>query len=178
MKSIWFLVAVLLVAAAVLSGCMKATRNTDDIDGGVILDGSSDAPKTVASTQIASFSCEFSTLSLMEETVLENDVYELEAALEGDAVTGSVETRQSDKQTFTADAAFLEQLQQIVAQYDLAQFNGTVYKVCGLPDQYGAYLNVTYQSEEQIYASNNQDCFLPLGAMEELWELFLSQTNK
>lgn len=170
--------AVLLAAAAILSGCMKATRNTDDIDGGVILDHSTDAPKTIVSTQIVSFSCEFSTLSLMEETVLENDVYELEATLEGDLVTGSMQARRSDRHTFTADSAFLEQLQQIVAQYDLAQFNGTVYKVSGLPDQYGAYLNVTYESEEQIYASNNQDCFLPLGAMEELWELFLSQTNK
>ena len=172
---IWLLFIVVLLVAAIMSGCIGKPQNTDEIDGGVIIDDGVDAPKTITSTQIVSFACEFSTLTLMEETALGNEVYTLEAVLDENGVMGSCETRETGKRTFEAEASFMEQLQQIVAQYDLAQFNGNVYKVSGLPDQFGAYLNVIYESEEQIYASNNQDCFLPLAGMEDLWNLFFRQ---
>ena len=174
----WILLLFLLLLAAVLAGCTGKDRQTDEIDGGVRIDESTDAPKTITSTQIVSFSCEFSTLDLLEESPLGNDVFTLEAVLSDGEVTGSYETYLTQKQTFEADEAFMDLLQKIVEQYDLAQYNGTNYRVSGLPDRYGAYLNILYESDEQIYASNNQDCFLPLAAMEELQSLFSETTNQ
>jgi len=37
---------------------------------------------------------------------------------------------------------------------------------------YGAKLDIQYASGESIYAYDNQDCFIPLEAMQELVELF------
>ena len=42
----------------------------------------------------------------------------------------------------------------------------------GLPPDYGVKLDIQYASGESIRASNNQDCFLSLEAMEELISLF------
>ena len=44
--------------------------------------------------------------------------------------------------------------------------------MAGLPDEYGARLDVRYASRESIYANDNQDNFLPLEAMNELLNLF------
>ena len=43
---------------------------------------------------------------------------------------------------------------------------------------YGVSLQIVYASGERISASNNQDCFLPLEAMEELEALFRQQLPK
>ncbi len=173
-KKTWAAALAGLLLALSLSAC---TQTTDDIDGGVRINNDFDAPKTIASTQIVSFSCEFSTLTLMEESTLGNDVFSLEATLDGDAVTVRFESRRTEKQTCAADEDFMHQLQQIVTRYDLAQYNGMDYFVSGLPDPFGARLQVTYDSDEVIYASDNQECFLPLAAMEELWELFSGQNG-
>lgn len=173
-KRLVFLISVLLVAV-LLTGCRRAPRNTDAIDGGVRNNQRSDAPKTIVSTKIASFSCVFSTLDLVEESSLGQNVYVLQAQESEGAVWGSYLSGETEKQVFETDSSFMELLQEIVARYDLAQYNGINYYVSGLPDRYGADLHISYQSEEEIYASNNQDCFLPLAAMEELQHLFFEQ---
>lgn len=63
-------------------------------------------------------------------------------------------------------------LQELVSKYNFAQYNGYISKVSGLPDMYGAKLDINYASGESIYAYNNQDCFIPFEAIEELIELF------
>jgi len=71
-----------------------------------------------------------------------------------------------------ADVDFMTRLQEIIAKYNLATYNGTNYFVSGISDEYGAKISVLYDSGEEIYATDNQDCFLPVGAMSELIELF------
>lgn len=66
-------------------------------------------------------------------------------------------------------------LQKVVAEYDLAQYNGYSYRVSGLPEGYGACLEVEYASGEHIYASDNQSCFLSIDAMEALEALFYAE---
>ena len=56
--------------------------------------------------------------------------------------------------------------------YEFAQHNGYSHKISGLPDMYGATLDIKYASGESIYAYDNQDCFIPFEAMKELVELF------
>lgn len=174
MKWFYFFTGVLLIAGLVaLAGCRKAPADTDVIDGGVRHSVDENAPKVIESTQIVSFGCWFSALTLMEDdTGLAGRIYELKATQEG----GSYETWAGgevyDDLTFTPDPEFFDRLQQIVSQYDLAQFNGQHYSVSGLPPDFGAALTVEYASGETICASDNQSCFIPLDAMQALAELF------
>ena len=162
-----------LLAAVLLPGCKKRPNTTDDIDGGVRHYVDENAPKVIESTQIVSFECYFSTLDLsIGDTALAGRVYTLKAAQNG----GSYATRAGgevyDDLTFTPDPHFFEQLQHIVSQYDFAQYNGQHYTASGLPPDFGAKLTVEYASGEYICASDNQNCFIPLDAMQALVELF------
>ena len=166
--------AVLLVIAPLLiSGCARSVSDTETVDGGVIHHVDMDAPKTVKSTEIRSFSCSFSATDLsVTQSPIAGRYYTLYAA-EGqasyEAISGS-SIRAERK--FAPDGAFFKALQQIVAKYDLAQYNGQFYTVSGLPPHLGAKLDITYASGESIQCSNNQSCFIPLEAMEELVALF------
>lgn len=156
-----------------LSGCTKSSHDTDDIDGGVQHSVDTNAPKTIVSTQIISFHCEFSATDLMlDSSPIAGRYHTLRATQTG----GSYEARGGgtvySKREFIPDEAFFKALQQIVAKYDLAQYNGKSYTVSGLPPDHGAKVDIRYASGESIYASNNQSCFIPLEAMEDLVNLF------
>ncbi len=181
MKRMFWIAALLIVAVAVvLTGCARQTPSeVVEADGGVQNDTSYDAPKTIESTQIIAFSCEFSAFDRAEEdTRLAGRAYQLEAKLENGAVKGSyyAHTRyDGERETFRESHSFMAALQKVVAEYDLAQHNGLSYRVSGLPKDYGAALSVTYASGESIHASNNQSCFLSIDAMEALEALFYAQ---
>ena len=65
------LCTMLLVGVPLLIfGCAKASHDTDDIDGGVQHFVDTGAPKTISSTKIISFHCEFSTTLVPGEKVL------------------------------------------------------------------------------------------------------------
>lgn len=160
----------LLVGVPLLiSGCARPSNDTEYIDGGVQHSMDADAPKTITSTKITSFHCEFSATNLvLDSSPVAGRYHTLHAAQDG----GSYEARGGgtvyDEREFTPDEAFFEALQQIVAKYDLAQYNGQYYTVSGLPPDHGAKLDIQYDSGESVRCSNNQSCFIPLEAMEEL----------
>ena len=179
-KSILFLLV--LAAIGIISvGCTQKEPAEED---GVVRDNSDpDAAKVIESDFIISFQCEFSALDRMEEdTYLSGKAYRLEARLKDGAVKGNYHSYGGDDAEkeflFAADHSFLYKLQDVVAKYDLAQYNGTDLFVSGLPEMYGASLRIVYASGERISASDNQDCFLPLEAMEELESLFRQQLPK
>lgn len=178
-KMIWLIFGVLFTTV-LLMGCSKSQpKNTADEEGGVRIDTSYDAPKEIQSTDIIHFYCEFSNLTMMnEETFLENKVYELEALLKDGKVQCEYETYaggEGSKETFEAEARFLKEIQKIIKNHNLIQHNGYSYRVSGLPDQFGAVLQVEYESGEKIYASDNQSNFLSVAVMEDLDELFRAQ---
>ena len=164
----------LLIAVPLLiSLCTKPAPDTDDIDGGVTHYVDTDAPKVIESTQIVSFHCEISATDLMtDSSPIAGRYHTLHAAPDG----GSYEARGGGtvfaEREFTPNEAFFDALQQIVFQYDLAQYNGQFYTVSGLPPDLGSKLEILYTSGECIHCSNNQSCFLPLKAIEELVSLF------
>ena len=161
--------ALLLVGVAVVLQNRKKP-DTDHIDGGVRHYEDADAPKVIQSTDITSFHCEFSTTDISEEdSPIAGRILTLHA--EGDSGYLKQFT-QPENCSFCPDGAFYEQLQQIVAGYDFARFNGQYYTVSGLPPYIGMKLEIRYASGEVICASNNQSCFLPLEAMEALTALF------
>lgn len=172
-------ISMILLMTMGFSGCKLPARETDDIDGGVkTYNSGEDSPKVIESTEIVSFKCEFSLIAavLEEESELDGRVYTLEAEMDNGTVTCKMDWygRESSSvpREFTADASFMTSLQEIVSKYDFAQHNGYISKVSGLPQMYGAKLDIGYASGESIYAYDNQDCFLSFEAMKELVELF------
>ena len=168
------LCTMLLVGVPLLiSGCAKASHNTDDIDGGVQHSVDTGAPKTISSTKIISFHCEFSATDLMLDSSPVAGRYH---TLHAEQSNGNYEARGGgtvyNEREFTPDEAFFDALQKIVAKYDFAQYNGQYYTVSGLPPDHGAKLDIQYDSGESICSANNQSCFIPLEAMEELVDLF------
>ena len=145
----------------------------DPVDGGVTDNSNPDAPKTIESTQIISFDCRFSTMDLDEPGSLGNHIYQLQAKLENGAVKGSYQVLDTgEERSFRESHSFLNEIQGLVAAYELAQYNGHDVSVAGLPEEYGARLDVKYASRESIYAYDNQDDFLSRGAMDALLRLF------
>lgn len=143
------------------------------IDGGATDNSDLKAPKSIESTQIISFDCRFSTMDTDETEKPGNHIYQLHAKLENGAVQGIYQVRDTgETHSFRVSQKFLGEVQILVANYSLAQYNGHDYTVAGLPDEYGAQLDVRYASRESIYANDNQDNFLPLEAMKELLNLF------
>ena len=162
-----------------LSGYGLSDRKTDDIDGGVKTYNSGEAsPKVIESTEIVSFECEFSLFAavLEEESELDGRNYKLSAVLEDGAVKSKIKWRDragaGEEHDFTADASFMTNLQEIVSKYNFAQYNGYISKVSGLPDMYGAKIDIKYASGESIYAYDNQDCFISIDAIKELVKIF------
>ena len=168
------LCAMLLVGVPLLiSGCTRPTYDTDDIDGGVQHFEDTGAPKTIYSTKIISFHCEFSTTDLMmDSSTIAGRYHTLHAERSGANYEARGGGTVYDEREFKPDEAFFDALQKIVAKYDFAQYNGQYYTVSGLPPDHGAKLNIQYVSGESIQCSNNQSCFIPLEAMEELVSLF------
>ena len=170
----WYVLLTAVMSLTLLVGCSGLFYTEPEvIDGGTRHYVDEEAPKTIQSTKIVSFSCEFTTTDLpMNESPIAGRYYTLYAAEDG----GSYEARGGGEvfgqREFTPDTEFFDALQQIVVQYDLAQFNGQFYTVAGLPPDLGAKLDIQYDSGERIHASDNQSCFIPLEAMEELVELF------
>ena len=143
------------------------------IDGGATDNSDLNAPKSIESTQIISFDCRFSTMDTAEPGKLGNHIYQLHAKLENGAVRGMYKVRDTgETHSFRVSQTFLDEVQILVARYSLAQYNGHNCTVAGLPDEYGAKLDVRYASRESIYASDNQDNFLSLEVMKELFNLF------
>lgn len=172
-KIFLIIIVLFILIGFVLISCRSKAKDTDHIDGGVQHYDNIHAPKVVESEVITEFSCEFSAKNIsLNRSSIAGCYYSLYAGENG----GNFESRSdgdvSVKRSFTPDKEFFKQLQQIVSQYDLAQYNGEFYVVSGLPPYLGVKLNVQYASGENICASNNQSCFLPVEAMEALVELF------
>ena len=151
-------------------------------DGGIVKKVNVNAPKIINSTQIMIFECKFSTLAFLDlDADIGNRVYILEARLENEFVNGRYRHRSRFENNvdvkFKAEQSFMERLQRIIEEHNLAKNNGVCVKVNGLPDMYGAKLRVDYASGERIYTSNNQDNFLSVSAMEAMLRLFRTQLS-
>ena len=165
----WTILA-LAVLGLLFAGC---SRNTEDIDGGQTHYIVEDAPKVIESTEIVTFSCEFSTTHMpLNESAVAGRYYTLYAGENSGRFQARAGGHVYAERSFTPDDAFFEQLQQIVSEYDFAQHNGEYYTVAGLPSDLGASLDILYASGESISTSDNQSTFLPLEAMEALVTLF------
>ena len=140
-------------------------RRTDNSDP--------DAPKSIASKQIVTVDCRFSTVDLAEPGVLGNHIYRLTARLENGAVKGTYDVLDTgESHAFRDDHSFLNRVRELVDRYDVAGLNGHSAEVQGLPGDYGADLEIRYGSRESISIHDNSENCLPTGFCEELAALF------
>ena len=165
-----------------ISNFAKSKEIISDVpeeDGGIVmLSSGKDAPKVIVSTEIVSFDCELSFYNAVfdGECNLEGKLYKISAVLQDEKV--KVKTNWHDrfgngkKDEFEADISLMIKLEEITKMYDLAQYNGYCHHISGLPEMYGEYININYSSGEKIYASDNQDGFLPLDAAKDILLLF------
>ena len=128
------------------------------------------APKTVGSTDITCFDLEASMLQYSNINA-EQPFYTFHAEKGEGGVTASCYGG-TEPVTFTADRYFLAALQDIVARYDLAQYNGMYRETHGLPENFGSSLHIIYASGEKISASDNSIQFLPFELIRDLVRLF------
>ena len=149
-----------------------------EIDGGTRISYDTGAPKEIASRELTRFSCRFSALSLIEEdTRLPQGVYHFSATKGEDGITCTVECKNSrvlaggERKSIRSDD-ILVKIEALLRKYNVAQHNGSHYKVSGLPNFYGAKVDAAYASGETLYCYNNQDPFLPAEMIRELCRLF------
>lgn len=173
----WLPVTILAAAALILLAAHTKQRSREEEDGGVRQFTDTNAPTVIHSNQITYFHCKFSTRDIpLPDSPIAGYVITLHAAADGGSFCLRRGSEADREEAIVPDAAFWEALQEIVSRYALARHNGQHYKVSGLPPDFGIDLEIRYASGESIRASNNQDCFLPQKAMEELVALF--QTKK
>ena len=190
MKKLTIIVA-LLLALSMLTGCSllenlhlpfdipflqtQPQAPEEPICGGVTDNTDPDAPKQIDSTELTRFYCYFSTTTFVEPGALGRRTFTMSAELQNGAVQGSlhVEGEGGMEREFTADASFMDELQDVAYDgYDMAQYNGRYHSVAGLPEDFGATLEADYASGEKIRAYDNQDNYLSIGFMEALFDLF------
>ncbi|WP_029322484.1 hypothetical protein [Butyrivibrio sp. AE3004] len=154
----------------------------EDLGDGYVRDGTDyNAPKEIQSSDITSFFCAFSTLYEDETLTMGNKRYALKADLDGDVVKGSFaawDYDDSDERRFEADKSFMKELQEIIKNNNIVQYNGLDSEIKGIPDDYGATISVVYESGENIYAMDNSDNFLPPDAEDLLVQLFAGACAK
>ncbi len=175
------IMAIIIFALVTLILCSCGSRGdyTDDIDGGVQHYEDTNAPKVIESTRITSFSCTASTVAMLEEdTPLAGGFFTFQATKSEGYYNTRGRGAPEETFCFVPDEVFWEELQQIVAEYDFCQYNGTYYSVSGLPENFGSDIEIIYESGESISASDNQTCFLPIEALEAINELFLKYRQK
>ena len=186
MKWIYAVSGTVLAALALTGGIAaflrrRRSKNTDDIDGGVVKRYWSDAPKVIESGEIVSFHCEISLIAACDVDELGHRVYNLDAELKDGDVLVKYDWYErggeSDKAEYKADADFAVRLQEIVSEYDFASQNGYYHSVSGLPDMYGGSLHILYASNERIDIYDNQSGFLPYEAEKALVSLFGAATK-
>jgi len=150
------------------------------MDGGVVKRfNDPDAPKVIESADIVSFESSY-TFWGIESDKYNGRFFTAKAVCDGDSVNGSLSWHgNGEGQTleFVADGEFMKSLYDIVSKHDFARHNGSYHSVSGLPEMFGASLDIEFASDEKIYAYDNQGCFLTFEAMDELTQLFLSQTD-
>lgn len=177
---VFALIVVLIILVLILAGCSNSQAEIPEPepeeDGYTKTQTDVSAPKAIESTEIISFWCCFSTLAYEDSTELDASVYSLNAKL-NDGIVSCRYRSSSDGSdiSFDADASFMQKLQEIVAEYDLAQLNGIYSETKGLPDMYGIDLTVDYASGEWISAYNNDDNLLSFEAMKALQTLFYEE---
>ena len=169
---------ILAIALAAVVFWFRKSVSPPNTGGGKTDNTDPNAPKVISSTEITSFECSFTTANSLNPDRLGRRFYRFEAALQNGKVIGSYRSEVSSSPdetvsgSFETDSFFMTELQNVVAEQDIAKYNGISIRVGGLPPKLGSRIYIIYASGEKISAANNQSNFLTVAEMEALEALF------
>ena len=150
-----------------LGGCKEdAAPEPEPIDGGTTTHTDANAPKVIESKDITEFSVDFYLSNRWRGD--EEHFFSFRIQDVGGVLTASEERSGASQ---PADEALLTALQQVIDEYDLAQFNGIYQVTAGLPPEcQPRTLRVEYASGEILTFTENNE---PEAAWaERVYEVF------
>ena len=164
-----------------LTGCHEREPN-----GGSNTYVDSKASKEISSTDLISFNCRVSTVSMSD--IEEGLVYGwYDFSLETDENTGeitggySLSESHSDlvspEFSFKTDKAFAEKVQKIIEESKIVSQNGVHHKTNGIPEEFGYDLRAVYASGEKISCSDNQDSWINDKIIKKLYDLYYKESG-
>ena len=180
----WLYVTVLILALSlVLAGCVfkKNGYHGNNYTGGSYDYTNKKAPKTIDSKDISFFEYSFITHPIREYEgrdlpYMDRCTFSLKRGKNGALCKGSggEDGFAVFDFEFIAPLAALDDLQVIVDEYKLAGINGEVRGAIAIPEGLGACLDVSYESEENIYAESNTGPILDSKADLALYDFFFA----
>jgi len=175
------LIIVILATAILLIGCKNNDR---DEEGGTEVTYDKNAPTKIESTELVSFECDISTITVVgvEEKELEYGRYYFKCKLDDGTgkVTGTygfhAQYDYSDvkEYPFETDAGFMQDLNNIIIDSKIISDNGKHSHTNGIPEEFGYSFKAIYASGEKIACSDNQSNDLSLDTIKKLSDLFLT----
>ena len=140
---------VMLLCSVLLFGC----DNSEEIDGGntTIED---DVPKTIESKDITGFYASF----YIYDRSFGNDEHDFEFEIKKNKDGELYAYENNSKSSYQADEELLKQLQQVIDDNNLVQYNGLYDVTQGLPSEYSARsFKAEYASGEELYFTMDND---------------------
>lgn len=146
-------------------------------NGGVVKHYVTDAPKTVKSKELRQFYCRFYARHLPSNEHQKNPcTYSLSAEYRNGEVVCTVTVNSGcdpeSKREFIKTPEFMTELEALIRECDIAQYNGYYHSVSGLPRFFGSVLDAHFESGEEIHFYNNQSSLLSLSVREALYRIF------
>lgn len=191
MNKFYFIVLVIVIVIILLFLLVSCNSKKPDRDDNIQTGGHVDysdpnAPKTIESKEITSFTYSFFIHSSdyewdfddesYREILYNNCTFSLEREEEGARCIGSGYSQYGDDTfdfEFLADLSALDDLQSIIDQYKLATSNGIHERTIGIPEGLGADLTVKYASGERIDAYDNAGPVINKDANLALYNFFI-----
>ena len=172
-KIILGIMSIILIAG----GCSCSKRNER---GGTEVTQDKNAPTKIESTELVSFDCDASTVSVVgvEEKGLEYGRYYFKCLQDKESgkVTGTYGFKPQygdlTEYSFEADSSFLTDLDAIIKDSTIVSNNGEHRHTNGIPDDFGYSFEAEYASGEKIDCSDNQSNHLSLDMLKKLIDLF------
>ncbi|MCR5250777.1 MAG: hypothetical protein K6E50_09250 [Lachnospiraceae bacterium] len=186
-----YISVILVLIALILTACTREEDppenvRGDDVRGGTTKTQDENAPKTIESHDLVSLDCMVSTVSMVyDDDTLDCGKFYFSCSLDESSgtVTGSYRFEEHYDRypqvefPFTADKAFLTELDQIIVDSGIARWNGRVSVTNGIPDDFGYSFRAVYASGEKIYCRNNQSTEIPLATIHDLNALFYEKSG-
>jgi len=151
----------------------KVTR-----EGGVVKRFWTDAPKSIESRELISFSCRFIFTSAENDDRFQRRracSLSAEYIADGRVVCrAAVKCRYEPNLEREAEksAELMKAIDTVLRTHGVAEYNGYYHSVSGLPDFFGSALDACYKSGEKIRFYDNQQSLLTPAAKRELCRLF------
>ncbi len=182
MKKTMIVAMVILMAA--LFGLFSCTKPDPEpeVCGGRTVHADEAAPKSIHSTELQMFSCNFSPESSLGFDVPGRYFFKAQLAEDG-MVTASYEFQEHNSDfvvipfDFLADPFFMQKIDAVVKSSDILSHNGLSEATSGIAPGYGCDVAARYASGEYISLHSNSSNYIDLATCGKLIDLFYNASG-